>query len=642
MKLNTIIQGHVLDVLRTLPAESVQCCVTSPPYLGLRVYGTPPVLWGPSTQRRGDAENDEAWRLCEHEWEAVAARGVHYDSGSPSSTLAGGCRFRAVLLGTNRNFIGEGGRGSNNPAITGESAFCVRCGSWRGHLGLEPTIALYVEHMVSIFAEVWRVLRPDGTLWLNLGDSYAGSNCGSNDYRSSGASISKNDAKYRGQKPGISPGLKPKDLVGMPWTVALALRAWGWHLRRDICWHKLNPMPESTDTRPTSAHEYIFLLTKNAGNALYWTHRDLPGVRKQPEADYRYLHATGREQVEEPPNWKTSIITCPVCNGTGKAPVYEEAAGLIPERLFLGYAKCACWKDEEEEAPGDADQEEDGHEAQRKPKRGQVWEWRRINLWAGHDYFYDAEAVREEPTESTKRRVRLASTRQGEAEIKAPVPDGYKRCETARVSRDMYADNRDHLVCAPPAAGRNCRSVWTFATEPYLGAHFATFPKDLPRRCILAGTSAQACPKCGAPWKRVVDTHFVQEGVTRNRGTLKGGYGELMAASMTRGDKGHIGHNENTTLGFRPTCQCIDPPVGRCIVLDPFAGVGTTGVVALELGRDFIGCDLAGGDKDYGKGPGGVKHHTANQRLAAAEAGLSLAEYLGGQGTLVGKGEGSE
>jgi hypothetical protein len=93
----------------------------------------------------------------------------------------------------------------------------------------------------------------------------------------------------------------------------------------------------------------------------------------------------------------------------------------------------------------------------------------------------------------------------------------------------------------------------------------------------------------------------------------------------------------DTALGFRPTCSCIDPPVGRCVVLDVFAGVGTTGVVALELGRDFIGIDLAGGDKDYGKGPGGVKHHTANQRLAAAEAGLSLPEYLAGQRTLAGQ-----
>jgi DNA modification methylase len=101
-------------------------------------------------------------------------------------------------------------------------------------------------------------------VWLNLGDSYAGSNCGSNDYRNNGASLSKNDAKYQGQKPGLSNGLKPKDLMGIPWRVAFALQADGWWLRQDIVWAKANPMPESVTDRCTRSHEYVFLLSKSA------------------------------------------------------------------------------------------------------------------------------------------------------------------------------------------------------------------------------------------------------------------------------------------------------------------------------------------------------------------------------------------
>jgi DNA modification methylase len=124
-------------------------------------------------------------------------------------------------------------------------------------LGLEPTPEEYVANMVAVFREVWRVLRDDGTLWLNLGDSYANAR-----------SYQVPDGKWKdvgNSKPSTIPqGLKQKDLVGIPWRVAFALQADGWYLRNDIIWHKPNPMPESVQDRCTKSHEYIFLLTKNA------------------------------------------------------------------------------------------------------------------------------------------------------------------------------------------------------------------------------------------------------------------------------------------------------------------------------------------------------------------------------------------
>lgn len=147
--------------------------------------------------------------------------------------------------------------------------FCALCGAWRGSLGIEPTIDLYVDHLVSVFRELRRVLRNDGTLWLNLDDSYAGSwgaqsrrDTASNDPSWHGSQI-KNHPKRASHTGALrTAGVKPKDLYGVPWLVAFALRADGWYLRSEITWAKRAPMPESVTDRPTSATESVFLLSK--------------------------------------------------------------------------------------------------------------------------------------------------------------------------------------------------------------------------------------------------------------------------------------------------------------------------------------------------------------------------------------------
>ena len=209
--------GDCREVLKTLPDKHFQTCVTSPPYYGLRDYGT--ATWV------GGSKN------CSH-------------IGAP--------------LGNNRNFIDEGGRGSNKASLsTGD---CIKCGAKRvdSQIGLEETPEQFVESLVNVFREVKRVLKDDGTLWLNLGDSY-----------SSGGRTTTTNQTVRGNtdygvtRPPPIVGIKPKDLIGIPWRVAFALQADGWYLRQDIIWHKPNPMPESVQDRCTKAHEYIFLLSKS-------------------------------------------------------------------------------------------------------------------------------------------------------------------------------------------------------------------------------------------------------------------------------------------------------------------------------------------------------------------------------------------
>jgi len=209
---NTFLTGDSLTMLQTLPDESVQCVVTSPPYWGLRDYGTPAQAWG------GDPG-------CRHDWEE------HLQPAAEGTlTLNGNSALRA------------GHQGSNSATMKPKlSAFCCRCNAWRGSLGLEPSPELFISHLVEIFAEVRRVLRRDGTLWLNLGDSYSGSWGNYHPHSDGGKrgnklrdSSSWNRPGYDGTKAMLPPtancpGLKPKDLVMMPARVAIALQADGYY-----------------------------------------------------------------------------------------------------------------------------------------------------------------------------------------------------------------------------------------------------------------------------------------------------------------------------------------------------------------------------------------------------------------------------
>lgn len=151
--------------------------------------------------------------------------------------------------------------GSVDCIVTSPPYWGLRDYGHEGQLGLEPTPEAYVENMVAVFREVRRVLKPTGTLWLNLGDSYCSTAPGTtNAPQPKGSSHSPR--QWANPRPKLPAGLKSKDLVGIPWRVAFALQADGWYLRQDIIWHKPNPMPESVTDRCTKSHEYLFMLTK--------------------------------------------------------------------------------------------------------------------------------------------------------------------------------------------------------------------------------------------------------------------------------------------------------------------------------------------------------------------------------------------
>ncbi|MCK9568530.1 site-specific DNA-methyltransferase [Candidatus Pacearchaeota archaeon] len=216
-----ILHGDCRDILPTLPKKSVHCVVTSPPYWGLRSYGH----WFIQT----------VW----DQWGGTAL-----DAFCPPKKNKDRWLFRMRWRAAER----------------GSGVFSLDKKTWIGCHGLEPTPELYVQHAVQIFSQVKRVLRDDGTLWLNLGDSFAGGGRGFG----YGGKQDTNLGCENMPKAIVPNGLKPKDLCGIPWRVAFALQADGWYLRSDIIWHKPNPMPESVTDRPTKSHEYLFLLTKSA------------------------------------------------------------------------------------------------------------------------------------------------------------------------------------------------------------------------------------------------------------------------------------------------------------------------------------------------------------------------------------------
>jgi len=467
-----VLVGDALDVLATLPSESVHCMVTSPPYWGLRDYG-------------GD------------EWEGGDPDHAH--RGRFQRTAPPGTAKQATNVGANEVRSGDCECGARRPVP----------------LGLEDDPEDFVDRLVAIFREARRVLRKDGTLWMNLGDTYGGSS-GASAQKGLSASADLYSPRSTGPRelnraergetphaPRARRGVRDKDLVGIPWRVALAMQEDGWYLRADVIWSKPNPMPSSTTDRPTVSHEYVFLLT-------------------------------------------------------------------------------------------------------RSPR-----------------YFYDADAVREVTgREATWDEWAVADGRKtppiAEQLLERGVESGWGR------KRDSFT----HPL------GRNLRSVWTIATQPYRGAHFATYPEALVEPCVLAGTSAYGvCSTCGAPWRRVVEVDYRPIGKPdapnlnsyRHNPDAAIDEAEKVPSGWMAGPGRHDagpppGRTEKTmtpeaaaagqapgpqamaygraqklveTVGWKPGCE-HGGIVVAATVLDPFAGSGTTGAVAQRLGRRAILIDAKG------------------------------------------------
>lgn len=223
MELNKIYLGDCLEVLKTFPDNSIDCCVTSPPYYGLRDYGTAQWIGG-------DPDCDHAW-LPQSD-----ANGRKQGTRSDPHTL----RYNKVI--------------------------CRKCGAVRkdSQIGLETSPKEFIEHLVAVFEEIRRVMKREGTLWVNIGDTYNGYKGSDTHANWETEWAGSRNQPARETNFGLEDKtIKEKDLIGIPWMLAFALREAGWYLRQDIIWSKTRAMPESVVDRCTKSHEYLFLLAKS-------------------------------------------------------------------------------------------------------------------------------------------------------------------------------------------------------------------------------------------------------------------------------------------------------------------------------------------------------------------------------------------
>jgi site-specific DNA-methyltransferase (cytosine-N4-specific) len=392
-------------------------------------------------------------------------------------------------------------------------------------IGSEPTLAEHIAKLVEVLRQVRRVLRKDGTLWLNYGDMWAG---GPGAGQRGAAPSSKSTLRGNGHVgggpklhdltpidvrvgagPRFGPVLKPKDLCMAPHRLAIALQDDGWWVRSDIVWHKPNPMPSSVTDRPTPAKEYVFLLSKSAA--------------------YFY----DAQAIAEPASWQP---------GKSKMP------------------------DGWDTGPG------------------------------GHGSFHRQGREKGRPT------ARAVACKEGARPPGTPPQTGMSRQWDGR-KNETTGDRRKHgfngrwdggeADGAAPAT-RNCRDVWVIPTEPFPDAHYATFPSALAERCVKAGTSAHGCcTQCGAPWVRqTVATFFPQPDVSPAQG-VNGAEGQKTMDDSNGWDGFPRGSTQRETLGWALPCE-HGPEAGivPAVVLDPFGGSGTVGMVADRLGRDAVLIDI--------------------------------------------------
>lgn len=373
----TVHVGDVRTILGELEADSVQTVITSPPYYGLRDYGLPPTTWG------GDPDHA-------HEWTSEK---------------------RVVVDNTDKRRWNHSvnGRGEEQPehkvidrqsGTVSQGAFC-ECGAWLGCLGLEPDPFLYLAHMVDVFRAVRRVLRPDGVVWLNVGDSYAndgkwGGHTGGKHVKALHDSPIGRMKKYT--------GFKPKDRMLMPARLAIALQDDGWWVRDEVIWHKKNPMPSSVTDRTTPAHEMVYLLSKRA----------------------RYYYDA--DAIREP-----ATTTRPELLEFGPRPDVGHPGHSNDRRRV--------------KVPGGWDIEPGSHDTVHRNGRTKA-------------------------TYREQKQAQYADQPGSAARLVVGLNERWDDLEAAGLTR----------------AGRNKRSVWTIATQPYPEAHFATFPEALVEPMILAGS----------------------------------------------------------------------------------------------------------------------------------------------------------
>jgi DNA modification methylase len=522
---NTIICGNSLDVLRLMPSESVHMAITSPPYWGLRSYKTPVCIWDGNP-------------TCEHEWSNI----IEKSHGGGTNGIVYNNKDERIHF-------------------TAESSTCAKCGAWRGELGHEITPESYISHLIQIFDEVKRILKPDGSLYVNIGDTY---------YGSGGSVWHTPDTKNLGRKTfecGAYPTasvsqkkhefLQPKSQTCIPEMFVLEMIKHGWIKRNTIIWHKPNCMPESTEDRFTRDFEPMYFFTKN-NKILYWTNeKSLDLIVRKPK--------TNIEGIDW--EWRS----CRRCEGTGHK-IDTDGDNDDDENNY----QCTIESFFEENENGNGNGSNDNTDKSDQKivckscsGTGKV----KYPLWVSHDSYFEQQF--DPYTEPLDRwgGQSLKKDTSKTADYKKLQNIGWS--SAFRVGRPMR----------PNPLGRNKRCVWNIKVASFKDAHFAVYPEELLVTPIKAGCPEYVCTNCGMPRVKIYRP-------TGNY-TVYSGYGSKTGEHIKVIPSSSILTKEvqEKELAGYSSCACDNAEYLPGIVLDPFMGSGTTALVALKLGRRFIGID---------------------------------------------------
>jgi len=514
--INTIILGHALDVLPQLPAESVSCITTSPPYWGLRDYGIEPVIWD------GD-------KNCKHDFGEYNSKLLHENRQNLDGGTLGNPKYRENLHGFGN----------------AKAGFCSKCGAWRGSLGLEPTFELYVKHLCNIFDRVKRVLRKDGTCWVNIGDSYGGSGNASGhreDTRNLGYKTSEMGATKGNQK---TTRQYAKSLLDIPYRFSIEMINRGWIKRNTIIWWKPNCMPASANDRFTIDFEYLFFFTKN-NKAIFWTNeKTLECVDKKP------LGIKGVEGED----WEWRLI-----GENYNTKISREDAERYNSLKARKYRKK---------------------------------EWKKVSLWKGHDYWFEQQfdkyALSTLPR--MKRGVNVnkwtfGADGQTPHNLSQPRLNKKRGYKTKQPEKEIQGPQYHGKDISYGKQGRNKRCVWKIPTKSFKATHFATFPETLIEPIIKAGCPEFVCKKCGKARLRIYKfTGKYEKCGGKDSITAEKIHKASPTSTLLTGKR-----KVNEEIGYT-NCGC-DAGFEGGIVLDPFMGAGTTALVALKQRKRFIGIEI--------------------------------------------------
>jgi DNA modification methylase len=477
-----------------------------------------------------------------------------------------------ILVGDVRERLRDLPDGSVQTCVTSPPYWGLRDYGVSGQIGLEATPEAFVSELVAVFAEVRRVLAEDGTVWLNLGDSYAG---GGN-YRgiTSESTLSAKQSSNRGAR-GTSQllgavgktwdGMKPKDLVGIPWRVAFALQADGWYLRSDIIWSKPNPMPESVTDRPTKAHEYLFLLSKRAS---YYYDAD---AVKEPHAESTLADFQARGNIAK-------------SSGNGQTSTGHGGAARVGVVGF-GRNKRSVW-----------------HIAT-QPFTGWTKTSRQVRVsWDERDDDTTRIASPDCPVHgdsAVPAAKALCGERAGDSE------SGSERTDDGRAEAPV-------VDCAPTLQLHEQDSTGQSSDSPdQPHARVATARSSRTSKTARVPATTQPCKPCAGTDAGIADTSTPldsADSVERTPASSTAA-GSVSGVPVTTGDETqtHIGgkcsceYYRTVTEEMSHFATFPEALIEPCIlagskpgdtVLDPFNGSGTTGAVAIRHQRNYIGVEL--------------------------------------------------